>query len=68
MACLEALALAKDYGIRRIAMVSYCVYVMILKVKDILERTISFGYVCFTHKGRVKRSRFPRREIPRFEL
>jgi ribonuclease HI len=63
MACLEALALAEDCGIRKIIVASdclnivrnisempLCTYVMILK--DIQERAKSFDYVRFAHEGR----------------
>ena len=63
MACEEALALAKDNGIKKMTVVSdcqnvirnfkemtRCSYMMIIQSIDVMSK--SFDYVCFTHEGR----------------
>ena len=61
--CKEALALAKDCGIRKMTVASdcqnvirnikemtRCSYMMIIQSIDVMSK--SFDYVCFTHEGR----------------
>jgi len=63
MACEQALALAKDCGIRKMTVASdcqnvirnikemtTCSYIIIIQSIDVMLK--SFDYVCFTHEGR----------------